>query len=58
MLSKDLNKDFFIAGGLDITNINQVIDEFNPYGVDLSSGVEVNGLKNEEKIKEIMEAIK
>ena len=58
LLSKDLNKDFFIAGGLDITNINQVIDEFNPYGVDLSSGVEVNGLKNEEKIKEIMEAIK
>ena len=58
LLSKDLNKDFFIAGGLNITNINQAISEFNPYGVDLSSSVEVNGFKNEEKIKEIMGAIK
>ena len=32
-------------------------EEFNPYAVDLSSGVETNGYKDELKIKEVMEAI-
>ena len=31
--------------------------EFNPYAVDLSSSLEVNGFKDENKIREIMEVI-
>ena len=57
LIRKDLKKDFFLAGGLDISNINQAIDEFHPYAVDLSSSLEINGFKDEGKIKEIMEAI-
>ena len=57
LIRKDLKKDFFLAGGLNISNINQAIDEFNPYAVDLSSSLEVDGFKDENKIKEIMEAI-
>ena len=57
LIRKDLKKDFFLAGGLNVSNINQAIDEFNPYAVDLSSSLEVNGFKDENKIKEIMEAI-
>ena len=38
-------------------NISRAIEEFNPYAVDLSSGVETNGYKDELKIKEVMEAI-
>ena len=57
LIRKDLKKDFFLAGGLNISNITQAIDEFNPYAVDLSSSLEVDGFKDENKIKEIMEAI-
>lgn len=57
LIRKDLKKKFFLAGGLNAQNISEVIDEFNPYAVDLSSSLETNGYKDELKIKEVMEAI-
>ena len=57
LIRKDLKKDFFLAGGLNSNNIQEAIDEFNPYAVDLSSSLEVDGFKDENKIKEIMEII-
>ena len=57
LIRKDLKKEFFLAGGIDISNIRQAIEEFNPYAVDLSSSLEIDGYKDENKIKEIMEAI-
>ncbi|WP_461462509.1 phosphoribosylanthranilate isomerase [Methanobrevibacter sp.] len=53
-----IKKPFFLAGGLNSTNIKLAINEFNPYAVDLSSGVEKNGIKDEKKIKEIVEIVK
>ncbi|WP_295722314.1 phosphoribosylanthranilate isomerase [uncultured Methanobrevibacter sp.] len=53
-----IKKPFFLAGGLNSNNIKLAIDEFNPYSVDLSSSVEKNGFKDEEKIKEIVEIVK
>ncbi|MBO6104369.1 MAG: hypothetical protein J6O99_00505, partial [Methanobrevibacter sp.] len=50
-----LNKPFFLAGGLNSENIASAIEEFNPFAVDLSSSVETDGFKDEEKIKEIIE---
>jgi phosphoribosylanthranilate isomerase len=50
-------KPFFIAGGINANNINEATS-LSPYGIDLSSGVEVNGVKNREKIKEIYTKIK
>ena len=58
LIKKDLKKDIFLAGGLNSENVNQAIGEFNPYAIDLSSSLEVNGFKDETKIKEIMELIK
>ena len=52
-----LNKPFFLAGGLNSENIASAIEEFNPFAVDLSSSVETDGFKDEEKIKEIIEII-
>ena len=57
LIRKDFKKDFFVAGGLNASNIADAIAKFNPYAVDLSSGVEVNGFKDENKIHEIMELI-
>ena len=52
------NKPFFLAGGLNADNINQAITEINPYCIDLSSAVETNGVKDYNKIKQIMECTK
>ena len=57
LIRKDLKKEFFLAGGLTSSNISQAIEEFKPYAVDLSSSLETDGFKDENKIKEIMEAI-
>ena len=58
LIRKDLDKEFFLAGGLDISNICQAIEEFKPYAVDLSSSLETDGFKDENKIREIMEVIR
>ena len=57
LIRKDLKKEFFLAGGLNANNITLVVEEFNPYAIDLSSSLETDGYKDEMKIKEVMEAI-
>jgi phosphoribosylanthranilate isomerase len=57
LIRKDLKKEFFLAGGIDASNVAQAIEEFNPYAIDLSSSLETDGIKDENKIKEIMEVI-
>lgn len=55
-LIKGYKKPYFLAGGLNIDNIKTVKEKLNPYCVDISSGVETEGFKDEKKIKEFMEA--
>ncbi len=57
LIRKDLKKEFFLAGGLNVDNIALAIEEFSPYAIDLSSSLETDGYKDEMKIKEVMEAI-
>ena len=57
LIRKDLKKEFFLAGGINSENAVQAIDEFSPYSIDLSSSLEVDGFKDEKKVKEIMEVI-
>ncbi len=47
-------RDFFLAGGLCAENIEGITREINPFGVDISSGIEENGVKSRSKIIEIM----
>lgn len=49
-----LSKPFFIAGGIDSSNIADIIKKHTPYGVDLSSGIETDGFKDGAKMLEIM----
>ena len=51
LIRDDLDKEFFLAGGIDILNVRQAIDNFNPYAIDLSSSLETDGFKDENKIK-------
>ena len=57
LIRTDLKKEFFLAGGINSQNVKKAIEEFNPYAVDLSSSVETDDYKDEDKIKEIMEVI-
>ena len=47
-----------LAGGLNLTNIDKAIDTVHPFMIDLNSGVETAGKKDEEKIKAILEHIR
>ena len=44
-------RPFMLAGGIDSTNVARAIRTVRPYGIDISSGIETNGLKDDEKMK-------
>ena len=50
--------DFLLAGGLKPDNVRQAIKMANPWAVDVSSGVETNGVKDPEKIKDFADAVR
>lgn len=57
-LMRTIRRPFFLAGGLDVGNVRQGIEQFQPYAVDVSSGVETNGLKDYEKMREFVLAVR
>ena len=56
--TKDLSQPFFIAGGLNEDNVEEAIQHFTPFAVDVSSGVETDGQKDHEKIRRFIERVK
>lgn len=53
----NIKKDFFIAGGLNPENVTYVF-KHNPFGVDVSGGVETDNIKDEVKIKKFIEKVR
>ena len=50
---KNDNQINFLAGGININNIDDAL-KINPYCIDVSSGVEENGFKDFDKMKELI----
>lgn len=49
---------YFLAGGIGLHNVKQLIALRSPYGIDVSSAVETDGYKDKEKIREFIETVR
>ena len=49
---ENINVPVFLAGGINPSNVSAAINEVKPYGVDLCSGVRINGKLDEDLLKE------
>ncbi|MCI6407418.1 indole-3-glycerol phosphate synthase TrpC [Veillonella caviae] len=52
-----VERPFMLAGGIDATNVARAIRTVRPYGIDISSGVEIEGRKDAQQISAFMELV-
>lgn len=57
-LLTNMNRQFFLAGGLNVTNVKEAVKRFHPFAVDISSAVETEGVKDYTKIKQFIENVR
>ncbi len=57
-LIQGIDREFFLAGGINVGNIERAIREVKPYAVDVSSSLETDGVKDKEKRREFMEKVR
>lgn len=55
---EDIDREFFLAGGLSCENAEAAVKQARPYALDVSSGVETDGVKDFSKIKEMIEIVR
>lgn len=55
---EEIGLPYFLAGGIDLSNVADLIALKSPFGIDVSSAVETDGLKDAEKIKAMIEAVR
>ena len=57
-LIPELQKPYFLAGGLSAVNVIDNLKLCSPYAVDISSAVETDGMKDEGKIRDFIERVR
>ena len=55
-LIRTVKRRYFLAGGLDSRNVGEAIETLRPWAVDVSSGVETGGIKDEKKMADFISA--
>lgn len=57
-LAGEMDRPFFLAGGLGPENLQEAIRRMRPYAVDMSSSVETDGVKDRSKIIAAVDAVR
>lgn len=55
---QNIQRPYFLAGGLSIDNVENAVRQLNPYAVDVSSGIETDGLKDKTKMAAFVAAVR
>ena len=55
---QDVKRPYYLAGGLSPDNVGDAIRLLHPYAVDVSSGIETDGRKDEEKAAAFIAAVR
>ena len=56
-LIPEIDRPFFLAGGLGVENLEKAVRTIHPYAVDLSSSVETDGMKDRDKILKAVQLV-
>lgn len=57
-LLRDMERPYFLAGGLDARNVYGAVLNLHPYAVDVSSGIETDGYKDQEKMEKFVRHVR
>lgn len=57
-LLESVRRHYLLAGGITPDNVEEAVQRYHPFGIDVSSGVETGGKKDAGKIMEIVRRIK
>lgn len=57
-LIRSFPRPYFLAGGLNPENVASAITELKPFAVDVSTGIETEGVKDESKMAAFAEAVR
>lgn len=57
-LVQNIKRPYFLAGGLNAQNARAALSILKPYALDVSSGIETNGLKDTRKMAEFIRAVR
>ena len=57
-LLKGFERPYFLAGGLGPGNVARAVGALHPFAVDVSSGIETDGVKDQAKMRAFVEAVR
>ena len=57
-LIQDIKRPYFLAGGLGVDNVETALKLLHPFAVDVSSGIETDGVKDKTKMAAFIAAVR